>query len=279
MHKVRHVHEHGTAPGRMHVETRNDRGVMLLIHGLWFHPNVWTPWLEELDQAGYDAVVLSWSGEDRPSATGPPTGGPDFTALLHAARRRVATFQSRPIVIGHGVGGAVAERLLNDGDAAAAISLAPVPGGYAAVPAAAHLLLRRARLALLSLRGSAVAPTFRQFQRVIANECSSADAQDTHERYITGGRPRGVVLRAVRHRIPEGRKQPRRGPLLLAVGGRDQLIRETSIAWLHRAYRRRQPDSVTDYKVFPAMDHTLGLGTPGMVVLFYCLDWLTAQNM
>jgi hypothetical protein len=23
----------------------------------------------------------------------------------------------------------------------------------------------------------------------------------------------------------------------------------------------------------------LGLGTPSMTVLFYCLDWLTAQNM
>jgi hypothetical protein len=27
------------------------------------------------------------------------------------------------------------------------------------------------------------------------------------------------------------------------------------------------------------LDHTLGLGTQGEVVLFYCLDWLTGQNM
>jgi hypothetical protein len=76
---------------------------------------------------------------------------------------------------------------------------------------------------------------------------------------------------------PTGR--PRRGPLLLAAGGKDELIREVSTARLHRTYRRRQPDAVTDYKVFPGLDHTLGLGTPSMTVLFYCLDWLTAQNM
>jgi hypothetical protein len=29
-----------------------------------------------------------------------------------------------------------------------------------------------------------------------------------------------------------------------------------------------QPDAITDYKVFPDMDHTLGLGTQGVVVLF-----------
>jgi predicted RNA-binding protein len=67
--------------------------------------------------------------------------------------------------------------------------------------------------------------------------------------------------------------------LLLMVGGEDELIRETSIALLHRDYRRRQTDVITDYKVFPGMDHTMDLGTQGVVVLFYCLDWLTTQNM
>jgi hypothetical protein len=63
------------------------------------------------------------------------------------------------------------------------------------------------------------------------------------------------------------------------AGGKDELIREMSIALLHRNHRRRQPGAITDYKVFPGMDHTLGLGTQGVVVLFYCLDWLTAQDM
>lgn len=261
------------------METRNGRGVMLLIHGLWFHPDVWTPWLAELDEAGYDAVVLSWNGGDQRPADGPPAVEPGFDGLLSAARRHVEAFRSRPIVIGHGVGGVVAERLLSDGHAAAAISMAPVPGGYPAVPTAAHLLRHCARLALLSLCGSAVAPTFPQFRRTIAGARSDADAQDFYERYVVAGKPRAVLLHAMRHRTPARSRQPQRGPLLLLVGGKDELIREMSIALLHRDHRRRQPDAVTDYKVFPGMDHTLGLGTQGVVVLFYCLDWLTAQDM
>ena len=263
----------------MHVETVSDRGVMLLIQGLWFHPSVWAPWLEELDEAGYDAEVLSWAGGDRQSGDGSPAARADFDALLAAARRRVDAFRSRPIVIGHGVGGAVAERLLSDGDAAAAISLAPVPGGRPAVPAAAHLLRRWTCLALLGLHGSAVAPTFPQFRRAIASVSSAADAQDLYDRYVVAGKPRAVLLPAVRRRTPARNGRPQRGPLLLVAGGKDELIRETSIALLHREYRRRQPDAITDYKVFPGMDHTLGLGTAEVVVLFYCLDWLTAQNM
>jgi alpha-beta hydrolase superfamily lysophospholipase len=263
----------------MHVETGSDRGVMLLIQGLWFHPGVWTPWLEELDEAGYDAAVLSWAGGDRPSDDRSPRAERGFDELVGAARRRVEAFRSRPIVIGHGVGGAVAERLLSDGDAAAAISLAPVPGGRPAVPAAAHLLRHWTRLALLGLHGSAVAPTFQQFRRTIASVSTPADAQDLYERYVVAGKPRAVLLNAVRHRTQARNGRPQRGPLLLMAGGKDELIRETSIAFLHRDYRRRQPDAITDYKVFPGMDHTLGLGTQDVVVLFYCLDWLTAQNM
>jgi len=177
------------------------------------------------------------------------------------------------------VGGAVAERLLLDGDAAAAVSLAPVPGGYPAIPAAARLLCRRMRLALLSMHGSAVVPTFPQFRRSIANVSSSADARHFYDRHVTAATPRNVLLRALRDRAPARSRRPRRGPLLLAVGGKDELIREMSTASLHRSYRRRQPDAITDYKVFTGLDHTLGLGTQGEVVLFYCLDWLTGQNM
>jgi non-heme chloroperoxidase len=255
---------------------------MLLIHGLWFRSNVWTPWLAELDEAGYDTAVLSWSGEDRPSANGnsrAPVVEPGFSALLQASRRHVGTFPSRPIVIGHGVGGAVAERLLNDGDAAAAISLAPVPGGYPAVAAAARLFRRETSLALLGLHGGAVAPTLPQFRRAIASVSSDADAQAFYEKYVAVSKPRDVLLHAARHRAPARSRQPHRGPLLLLAGGKDELIREMSIALLHRDYRRRQPGVITDYKVFPDMDHTLGLGTSCVDVLFYCLDWLTSQNM
>jgi alpha-beta hydrolase superfamily lysophospholipase len=263
----------------MQVEPRSDRGVILLIHGLWFQPNVWTPWLEELDEAGYDAVVLSWSGGKSPSDNGPLAVEPDFNALLRACRKLVEALQSRPIVIGHGAGGAVAEQLLNDGDAAAAISLAPVPGGYPAVPAAVHLLRRWTRLTLLSLRGSVVVPSITQFRRAIASVSGDADARDFYEKYAAAGKPRGVLLHAVRRRLPARNRAPRRGPLLLVAGGKDELIREMCVASLHRNYRRRQPDAVTDYKVFPDLDHTLGLGTQDVVLLFYCLDWLTAQNM
>jgi len=245
------------------VETGGDRGVVVLIHGLWFRASVWSPWLPELDEAGYDAVVVSWRDSEQ----------------LRAARGHARAQPRPPIVIGHGTGALVAERLLIGGDAAAAISLAPVPGGYPAIAAASRLTRRGTGLALLGVRGGTVVPTFRQFRRMMANAGSDADARDRYERHIAAAAPRNVLLHAARRRLPACDGPPRRGPLLLAAGGRDELIGEMSTAARYRGYRRHQPAAVTDYKVFPGLDHTLGLGNQDMSVLYYCLDWLTAQNM
>lgn len=261
------------------MEIGSGRGAVLLIHGLWFRPSVWTPWLAELDEAGYDAAVLAWLSADQSPGDGPLAPDPGFDAVLQAARQHIQARPSRPIVIGHGTGGTVAERLLNDGHAAAAISLAPVPGSYPAIPTVISLICRRTGLVLLGLCGRPVVPTFSQFRRAIAGVSGDADARHFYDRFVAAGKPRGALLPALRNRAPVRTRGPRRGPLLLVAGGKDELIREESIALLHRNYRRHRPDAVTDYKVFPDLDHTLGLGTEAVAVLFYCLDWLTAQNM
>jgi non-heme chloroperoxidase len=254
------------------LDARGARGVMLLIPGLWFRPSVWAPWLPELNEAGYDATVLSWDDAREQD------GRPDVDRLVRAAGRRAAGFGRPPIVIGHGVGGVVAERLLAQAAASAAISLAPAPGGYPVLPTAARLLAGRAPIALLGLRGGPVTPTFPQFRHLIANVGADSAAARLYHEQVAAAAPRRVLRQAARGRVATT-TGPRRGPLLLAAGGKDRLISELSTARLHRDYRRRQPDAVTDYQVFPGLDHTLGLGTGSVTVLFHCLDWLTAHNM
>jgi pimeloyl-ACP methyl ester carboxylesterase len=244
------------------VDTDGDRSAILLVHGLWFRASVWAPWLPELDEAGYDTVTVDWRDRDQ----------------LRSARGLARALPRRPVVIGHGTGGAVAERLLTDGDADAAISLAPAPGGHLAIAAVARLARRETGLALLGARDGTVVPTFSQFRRTMANASDDTDARNRYQRHVTAAASRNVLLHAARCRLPARAGRARRGPLLLAVGGRDELIGEMSTASRYRGYRRYQPDAVTDYKVFPGLDHTLGLGNQEMDVLFYCLDWLTAQN-
>lgn len=78
---------------------------------------------------------------------------------------------------------------------------------------------------------------------------------------------------------PHQENQPQRGPLLLATGGQDLAVNETSIGALHRLYRRRYPDAVTDYKVFPDRGHCLAMDNQWRSIAFYCLDWLTSHDL
>jgi len=127
---------------------------------------------------------------------------------------------------------------------AAAISLAPVPGGYTAVPAAIGLLRRNTRLALVSMQSSAIAPPFAGFQRTIATLSSTSDARRYYEKYVATGKPHRVLRCVLFYRGRTRSARPPQGSLLLAIGGKDQLIRKVSIALMHRNYRRHQPDAI-----------------------------------
>ena len=70
-----------------------------------------------------------------------------------------------------------------------------------------------------------------------------------------------------------------RGPLLLVNGGKDLLVPEAFAGQLHRRYRRRDPDVITDQVVLPDRGHSLTIDGQWRSVAFYCLDWLTAHDL
>jgi alpha-beta hydrolase superfamily lysophospholipase len=71
----------------------------------------------------------------------------------------------------------------------------------------------------------------------------------------------------------------RRGPLLLISGSKDALIPERDTGSLERHYRRASPDQVSDRQVFPGRGHSLVVDARWRDVAYYCLDWLTRQDL
>lgn len=261
------------------------RDLVLFIHGMWLHASSWREWTEEFDRAGYQNLSFRWPGE------------PASAAAWRRARRALPVSISglqcdiaslidacagKPIIIGHGAGGLLAEILLEIGAARAAISIAPLPAGLPAARSAFHLGSAPRTVSWFALSRGSVTPTPAQFHHAIANTVPGDDAARLYEQHVTPGQPWPLLRSVLRTRWGrDGHRQTsgNRGPLLLIGAAQDRLIQESSISALHQRYRRRHPGAVTDYQIFLDQAHSLTIDARWRSVAFYCLDWLTRQDL
>ena len=262
------------------------RDHVLFVPGLWLHPASWQPWIEEFVQSGYDCQIVCWAEEPgRPGAgrasTTPPRA--DIAQYAHRLRQICESFDRRPVVIGHGLGGLLAETVLTTGHASAVISLAPPPSGAQAIRSCLRGVRRLPGLAALVAWRGPGPPPHERFVRSFAGALPAADALRVHDTWVVAARPTDVVRWLVRQRRPgrdhSHRQGAPRGPLLLACGGKDRVVLEADASDIYRRYRRLFPDSVTDLEVFPDRDHALTVDSQWLAIAFYCLDWMTAHDL
>ena len=99
---------------------------VVFIHGLWIHSDAWQEWVELYRAAGYDPTAPGWPGD---SSDVERTRN-NAAALANKGIPRHYTkvidgLAAKPIVIGHSFGGLIAQKLLGEGRAAAAVAIDP----------------------------------------------------------------------------------------------------------------------------------------------------------
>src|SRR5258708_3638043 len=106
---------------------KNARTPVVFVHGLWFHAASWDRWLDLFYAMGYEPLAPGWPGDaDSVAAC---RAHPDSIAgygIAEVTRHHadiIEALSRRPIVIGHSFGGLIAEKLLGQDYAAAAIAI------------------------------------------------------------------------------------------------------------------------------------------------------------
>ena len=106
----------------------------VFIHGLWLHASSWGTWQELFREAGYAPAAPGWPGdldtvEESRRDPGQVAGKGIDDVVDHYARI-IRGLEAPPIVIGHSFGGLIAQRLLGQDLAAAAVAIdaAPIRG-------------------------------------------------------------------------------------------------------------------------------------------------------
>jgi pimeloyl-ACP methyl ester carboxylesterase len=258
----------------------------MFIHGLWLHASSWEPWIAHFERAGYQTVAPGWPGE--PDTVEAARSTPESVANFgiqevadHLAER-IDALGAKPILIGHSFGGMLAEKLLGDDRAVAAVAIdAAQIKGVLPVP----LSSLRATLPVFknpANKHKAVMLSQDQFRYAFANAIPEEESAELYERWVVPSPGRPLFEAAAANFSPHSPAKVNtgneaRGPLLLVMGGQDRTVPEAITKSTLKQYRHSA--AVTDLLEFPDRGHSLTVDHGWLEVADAALAWLDKQGL
>ncbi len=259
---------------------------VVFVHGLWLHSSSWDPWISRFNDSGYAATAPGWPGDSDTVAEArrqpEKVAGYGISEVVDHYANAIDELDSKPIVIGHSFGGLVAQRLLAEGHASAAVALDAAPiKGVLFLPFSA---LRVASVALRNPgnRKGAVSLTQKQFRYGFGNALSERESNELYHKWAIPSPGKPLFEDASAALSPGSPAKvdtanAARGPLLLVAGGKDHTVPASVTRQTLKLYRKSP--AVTDYQEFPDRGHSLGIDSGWEEVAETSLTWLKSQSL
>ena len=259
-----------------------NRTPVVLVHGAWFHGSSWVGWAERFAACGFAVHVPGWPGEAVSAAEDRrrPGAGRDvgLAALVEHYESFARSLASRPVLIGHSLGGLLVQHLLGVGLGRAAVALAPWRVDWAP---ADGLRADEPR----SPGADAFAALSRSaFRNSVANAVGADEADQLFHRHVVPA-PRRLLadLGLDRDAAPGPARivvdtaDTARGPLLLISGQEDRVVPDAVTRAGYKAYG--DTVAVTELKQFPDRGHSLVVDSGWRAVADHVLAWLSANGI
>lgn len=249
---------------------------VMLIHGAWLAPSCWAPFKARYEAAGLHVIAPAWPHDERPieqlrAAPQPELARLTIGRIVDHYERLIRAMDTPPILIGHSFGGLIVQLLLDRGLGAAGVAIDPapprgVPPSLVALYGALPIFLAwRGWRRTLTMSGRSFAWGFVQTlppaeQRRLYDELVVPTPGRIYYQSAFASRETGVAF-----------DNDGRAPLLLIAGAADRTVVRTTVAAVHRKYRRST--AITDYREFEGRPHLL-IMTPGWEeIADVAIDW------
>src|SRR3954453_2264081 len=259
---------------------------VLFIHGLWLHASSWDPWTAPFTAAGYEPQAPGWPGDgatvaasrEDPDAIG-DHGIDDVVAHFAAI---IDTLPEAPILVGHSFGGMIAQKLLGQDRARAAVAIdAAQIKGVLPVP----LSSLRATLPVFknpANKHRAVSLTAEQFRYSFGNALTDEESLRLFDLWTIPAPGRPLFEAAAANFSPHSpaaveTRNEARGPLLLVMGGQDHTVPEAITKSTLKQYRHSA--AVTELLEFEDRGHSLTIDSGWRDVADGALAWLKDQDL
>jgi len=258
---------------------------VVFIHGLWLHATSWNRWLDLYRDAGYEPIAPGWPGE--PETVQAARESPNLVAntsiddaAAHFAEI-ISALDAKPIIIGHSFGGLLAEKLVGQDLAAAAVAIDP-----AQVKGVLPLPLAQIRAALPVLGNpanlhKAISLTAKQFRFGFGNELTAEESDNLYEQWSIPAPARPLFQAAVANFVLHSEAKVNtanqtRGPLLLISGKQDHTVPDVTTRSTLKQYRAST--AVTELRQFEGRGHSLTIDSGWREVADATLEWLQAKT-
>jgi len=250
---------------------------IFFIHGMFQNPKSWTGWVNYFESRGYHCIVPAWpyhEGEPALLRKNIPEGlgNLKLDEIITPLEAQILSLEEKPVVIGHSVGGLIAQLLLSRGIASAAVAVCSVaPNRMITFD---WSFFKNVASIANPLKGNDPIPMdLETFKDAFANTLTNEQAELEFERTAT---PDGRnVFRSCMSDTADIDVELPHAPLLFISAEQDQICPPTLIEKQRDAYT--DANSITYLKEFSGRSHYI-CNEPGWEnVASFAEEWIVTQ--
>lgn len=242
---------------------------IVIIHGMWCHPHVAEPLSQLLESEGHTVFAADLRNGGGKAESGEPRSISDYVDNVF---RQITEqgFSEPPILIGHSMGGLIAQMLATKMETAGVVLLnSAAPSGinhifWSSFRSSTNITLMPAFWRKMNF------PPFKRACYALFNELDDAKAQEIYQSlHPESGRCFFEIVfwwldREGKTRIEE----PIEAPMLIVSGGRDRIVHPR----VARALSRRYPDA--DWRYFENTGHWIFHEKESAAIFGEVVGWL-----